>query len=304
MALPTIRQLVYLVAIADTGRFSLAAERSNVSQPSLSAQIAQLEHNLGAKLFERGRHGAMLTPIGQEIAVRARRLLAEARELEAAVLASRENLGGLIRLGALPTVGPYLLPRVVPELHAKHPALRLYVREMRTVDLEAALRGGGFDVILSTPPAEVDGLVVEPLFQEALRIGVPADHRLAAKSVIRVADLAGENILTLEAGHHLSKRAADLAKTARAELLTNYEGTSLDALRQMVGMGMGVSLFPALYIVSEIKSDDAVAVRDILLDDASRWLALVWRDTSPRGRDFAMLADRLRERGRALATEA
>ncbi len=303
MALPTIRQLVYMIAVADTGRFNLAAERAHVSQPALSEQIAQLEHNLGAKLFERGRAGARLTPIGEEIVRRARKVMADIHELEDVVLAAEKNLGGLMRLGALPTVGPYLLPRVVPDLHAAYPNFRLYVREMRTIDLEARLRSGELDVILSTPPEEADGLMVEPLFEEPLKIGLPSDHRLAARQVITIEDLDGESILTLEAGHYLSERARRLAQAAHAQLLLDYEGTSLDGIRQMVGLGMGVSLFPALYVSSEMAGDPAVVVRNVVIDNASRWIALVWRASSPRTKDFLELAPRLRDRATALVSQ-
>ena len=300
MALPTVKQLVYLIAVADEGRFKLAAQRSNISQPALSEQIAQLEHNLGARLIERSRSGATLTPIGADIAVRARRILADVRELEDVVRATKESLGGLIRLGALPTVGPYLMPNVIPHLHAEYPDLRIYVRETRNVELEERLRGGEFDVILSTPPLDGAGLVVERLFQERLRLGVASDHDLAKKTSINVADLEGENLLTLGGGHYLSDRVRELARAAGAQLLLDYEGTSLDGLRQMVGMGMGAALFPGLYERSEMRDDLAVAVRDIAVADPWRWIALIWRESSPRGEDFKVLAEHLTARARKL----
>ena len=303
MSQPTLRQLGLLIAVAETKRFTLAAERAHISQPALSEQIAQLEHNLGTKLFERGRHGASLTPLGEEIATRARPILAQVQELEDVVYAGGKNLGGLIRLGAMPTVGPYLLPSVIPELHAAHPKLRLYVRELRTVELEARLREGAFDVLLSTQPHDAEGLVVELLFKERLLLGLASDHALAKKGTVSIGDLANEKVLTLESGHYLSVRARGLAKAAHAQLMVDYEGTSLDGLRQMVGLGMGVSLFPSLYVHAEMMSDDAIAVRDIKIADAARWIALVWRKSSPRGADFLRLAELLRARGEALLSE-
>jgi LysR family hydrogen peroxide-inducible transcriptional activator len=300
MPQPTIRQLTLFVAVAEAGRFNLAAERENISQPALSEQIAQLEHNLGARLFERGRHGATLTPLGEEIAKRALPILSQVRELEDVVETTRNNLGGLIRLGALPTVGPYLLPSVIPELHSAYPELRLYVRELRTVELESRLREGGFDVLLSTQPDDTTGLVIEPLFQEPLLLGLASDHRLAKKKVIQVEELEGEKILTLETGHYLSVRARGLAEMAHAQLLVDYEGTSLDSLRQMVGLGMGISLFPALYVQSEIFTDEAVVVREIGIRDASRWISLVWRKSSPRKQSFLRLAALLRTHAKDL----
>ncbi len=303
MPLPTIRQLTYLIAVADAGRFNLAARRANISQPALSEQISQLEHNLGAKLLERGRSGAKLTPMGVEIAARARRILADVRELEDVVRANQDSLGGLIRLGALPTVGPYLLPQVIPDLHAQHPNLRLYVRETRTVELENRLRGGEFDVILSTPPEDASSLVVERLFQEPLRLGVPSGHELAAGGPIGIDDLADKNLLTLESGHYLADRVRDLAESAGAHLLIDYEGTSLDGLRQMVGMGMGSALFPALYEHSEMRDEASVAVCDIALDEPWRWIALIWRTSSPRGDDFRVLGEHLTKRALSLLAQ-
>jgi LysR family hydrogen peroxide-inducible transcriptional activator len=303
MSQPTLRQLGLLITVADTNRFTLAAERAHISQPALSEQIAQLEHNLGTKLFERGRHGARLTPLGEEIVTRARPILAQVQELEDLVRAAEKNLGGLIRLGTLPTLGPYLLPGVIPELHVAHPELRLYVRELRTIDLEARLRQGGFDVLLSTRPDDMEGLAAEPLFEERLLLGLASDHRLAKKKTIRIEDLATEKVLTLESGHYLSERARGLARDAHAQLLVDYEGTSLDGLRQMVGLGMGVSLFPALYVHAEMISDEAVAVRDIRIDRAVRGIELIWRKSSPRGQDFRRLAKVLRTRGKALLSE-
>jgi LysR family hydrogen peroxide-inducible transcriptional activator len=303
MPQPTLRQLSLLIAVADTNRFTLAAERAHISQPALSEQIAQLEHNLGTKLFERGRHGASLTPLGKEIVARARPILAHVRELEDVVHTAGKNLGGLIRLGALPTVGPYLLPSVIPELHAAHPELRLYIRELRTVELEARLREGVFDVLLSTKPDDTVGLVVEPLFEERLLLGLASDNALAKKRTIGINDLANEKVLTLESGHYLSARVRGLAQAAHAQLLVDYEGTSLDGLRQMVGLGMGVSLFPALYVHAEIVGDEAVTVRDIKIDDAARGIALIWRKSSPRRDDFLKLAERLRARGKVLLSD-
>jgi LysR family hydrogen peroxide-inducible transcriptional activator len=303
MSQPTLRQLALLIAVADTNRFTLAAERAHISQPALSEQIAQLEHNLGTKLFERGRHGAKLTPLGQEIAARARPILAEVQKLEDVVRAAEKNLGGLIRLGTLPTVGPYLLPGVIPKLHAAHPELRLYVRELRTIDLEARLRQGAFDVLLSTRPDDMEGLVTEPLFEERLLLGLASDHPLAKKRTIGIKDLAEEKVLTLESGHYLSERARGLAREAHAQLLVDYEGTSLDGLRQKVGLGMGVSLFPALYVHAEMISDEAVSVRDIRIEKAVRGIELIWRKSSPRGEDFLRLAKLLRVRGQALFSE-
>jgi len=299
----TLRQLQLFLAVVDAGTFSLAAARVHLSQPALSEQIAQMEHVLKTKLFERGKTGALPTPLGHEIADRARAILAGVREIEEAASTTRENLGGLMRLGALPTVGPYLLPSVIPELHREYPKFRLYVRESRTLELEAGLRSGVFDLLLTTPPEDTTGFSVEPLFQEPLFLGMSADHPLAKKKAIRTKDLRGEKMLTLEAGHYLASRTRELADVAGVELLTDFEGTSLDSLRQMVGLGMGLSLFPGIYVLSEVLGDEAMVVRKIVDGEAMRWVSLVWRTSSPRAAAFLTFAEVIRARALSLMNQ-
>jgi len=298
----TLRQLQLFLAVIDAGSFSLAAARAHISQPALSEQIAQMEHLLRTKLFERSKSGAAPTPLGQEIAIRARAVLADVRELEEAVSAARGNLGGLMRLGVLPTVGPYLLPSIIPDLHKTYPALRLHVRESRTVELEAGLRSGVFDMVLSTPP-EDSSFRVEPLFEEPLLLGMSVDNPLAKKATLRTEDLRGQKMLTLESGHFLAARTRQIARAAHVELLTDFEGTSLDSLRQMVGLGMGLSLFPGIYVLAEILNDEALVVRRIQNEDATRLMALVWRKSSPRTDAFMVLADVIRKKGEAMLSQ-
>ena len=289
----TLKQLTAAIAVADAGRFKTAADNLNLSQPALSEQIARLEEVLGAKLFERGPRGATLTPIGEEVVKRARKLMADVAELEQLANRDADALGGSVRLGALPTVGPYLLPHAIPGLHTDYPGLRLHVREARTTELEARLRGGEFDVILCTPPKDGDGLIVELLVQEPLRLGVAHDHHLADQPVIAAEDLCGLDLLTLEAGHHLAERTRELAAETGARVQIDYAGTSLDGVRQMVGLGMGAAIVPGLYQRSEMDADASVVVRDLGIVDPWRWIALVWRKSSPRTEAFRTLAARL-----------
>jgi len=155
---PTLRQMEYLVAIADTGTFGEAAKRTFVSQPSLSAQVKDMEDHIGARLLERGRHGALLTPIGEEMVKRARLLLRQVEEMKVLGREAEGTLAGRIRLGVLPTVGPYLLPQATQRLHRAYPELRLFVREERTTDLKDHLSSGKFDVIISTPGTSLDAI--------------------------------------------------------------------------------------------------------------------------------------------------
>jgi LysR family hydrogen peroxide-inducible transcriptional activator len=303
MAQPTLRQLSALVAIADTGLFKTAAEKLHVSQPALSEQVSQLEYRLGATLIERDRRGARLTPVGREIAARARNILQSVSELADVVRSGQANLGGLIRLGALPTLGPYLMPHIVPVLHARYPDLRLYVREAWSGALEDGVLAGTHDCALTAGPVQSDALHVEFLFEEDLLLGVARDDPLAQRSEIPGRAIAGRNMLTLEDGHRLTDQMKAIATAAGAHLLDDYQGTSLDGLRQMVGMGMGLSVFPRFYERSEIRNDQAVVGRKLKLAGTTRPICLIWRKGSPRAGDFAALGEMIGDKAVALLAE-
>lgn len=303
MANPTLRQLEAFIAVADTGLFRLASEKLNLSQPALSEQIAQLEHRLGARLLDRGRQGARLTPIGREIAGRARNILQSVSELKDVVRSGLANLGGLIRLGALPTLGPYLMPHIVPVLHGRYPDLRLYVREAWAGRLEEGVLSGDYDCALTVGPVQSEGLHVEFLFEEDLFLGVARDDALAAKTEIAGRAIAGRAIMTLEDGHRLTDQVKAIAHAAGAHLLDDYQGTSLDGLRQMVGMGMGLSVFPAFYERSEIRNDQAVVARRLKVPGTTRPICLIWRNGSPRADDYAALGTIIGEKAVTLLAE-
>ncbi|MGB3625522.1 MAG: LysR substrate-binding domain-containing protein, partial [Henriciella sp.] len=291
---PTLRQLEYLVAIADTGKFGDAAKRVNVSQPSLSAQIADMEAYLGNVMIERGRHGAFMTPIGEEAVRRARLVLRDVEELKAVVQSNGGALAGRIRLGVLPTIGPYLLPAVTRHLHAKYPDFRLNVREERTIDLEAHLHDGRLDTVISTIEDHSDAEHAV-LFEENLWICAAPDHPLAqAAGDVKLPDLKGESLLTLGYGHRFNLKIRSLAEAAGAHVSTEYEGTSLDAIRQMAEMGAGVAVFPSLYALTEARRDPDLVVRRIDDPLARREISLIWRKTSPLSDRLQKLAEELK----------
>ncbi len=292
---PTLRQLRYLVALADCGHFRRAAERCGVSQPSLSAQIQALEDLLGTRLFERGRGPALLTPVGRDVATRAREVLAGAQGIVEAVAASRKDLVGTIRLGVKPTLGPYLLPHVVGRLHAAHPGLNLYIRESPPREMELELAQGAHDVVLTRLPVTSGDLVTERLFREPLVLALSADHPLAAEETVPLERLSGQTMLSLGPRYHLHDLITDLCRECGAEVSREYEGTSLDALRQMVGMGMGVTLLPALYVRSEISGRSGeVVVRRLTARPIMRSVGLAWRRRSGRERDYRRIAELIR----------
>ena len=301
---PTLRQLQYLVAIADSGSFSRAAQVAGVSQPSLSTQVKDMEATLGATLVERGRGGAPLTPLGEELVVRARRVLREVEVLRTVARESGDTLAGRVRLGTLPSVGPYLLPLAVRKLHGAYPQLRIEVREERTTDLERHLADARLDLIISTPEDHPEAERLH-LFSENMFIGVAPDDPLAGKAGdVALHDLSGRNLLTLGYGHKLAVLVASLASEAGAKVSAGYRGTSLDAIRQMAAMGGDVAVMPSLYARSEAMGDPGVVVRRIEHPDAHRDVALLWRHTSPLKHKFEAMGEVLREAARELLRQA
>lgn len=289
----TVRQLSYFVALAEAGSFTRAAERMGVSQPSLSQQIRSLETILGAPLFERGGP-AILTPLGRELLERARRILFDLADFEEVRAASADALVGTIRLGVSPTLGAYLLPSLVARLHREHPTLRIHVREGLPSALTAGLAAGDHDLILAQLPVAGRGFHSERLFREALYLAMTADHPLSAKETIKLDDLSGQNLLTLVADYRLAQQVAAIAAEVGAVVLNDYEGTSLDAIRQMAGMGMGLALLPKLYVRQEIRDGDDVIVRPFAGGRPYREIGLLWRTGAGRAPAYQLIAEMLR----------
>lgn len=271
---PTFRQLEYIVAVAETGQIGLAAARLNVSQPSLSAQLAEVEADLGVTLFQRGRAGAKITPAGEQVVQRARQILYELQDLRAAAQGGG-IFQGRLRLGVLPSVGPYLLPGVVQRLHAEHPSFRLIVREENTRDLVEGLRSGRLDMVISTPE-DHPGLQRAELFTERFWAALALDDPLAAgRETISLRELAGRTFLTLGAGHRLSHTVGGLAAQAGGRVSDEYEGTSLDAIRLMAAAGAGVAILPSIYAATEARRNTDVRLLAIKDVGAQRDIALV-----------------------------
>src|SRR5277367_548683 len=198
-----LKDLKYLVALADTGHFGKAAERSFVSQPTLSAQLKKLEEYLGVKLVERQPKNIQLTDVGRQIVVRARRMLDEGDEIVALARSNTDPLAGKLKMALIPTIGPYLLPRVMQKFRKALPHLGLMLYEYQTEPLLKRLRDGEIDLCIMALPAEKEGLESRALYQEDFTVALPNNHPLAAKSVIKVADLKGHTLLLLEDGHCL-----------------------------------------------------------------------------------------------------
>ena len=278
---PTLRQLQYIGTVAECGKFHEAAKLLAVSQPSLSAQIAEAESQLGVTLFERGRNGAYVTPAGEDVVQRARVVLTQVEDLRTAARQKSQNISGRYRLGTLPTIGPYLLPSSVRELHTLYPDLRMSVREERTIELQEKLNDGRLDMAISTAEDHI-GADHMQLFDEQLFVCAAYDDPLSQEEgPIDLEALKGREILSLGYGHRLSLTVQGLADLAGAHVSTEYEGTSLDAIRQMSGMGVGVAVLPSLYAMVEARRDPYQIVRKINHPFAKRTISLVWRNESP-----------------------
>lgn len=271
---PTLRQLEYIVAVADTGRVGAAAELLNVSQPSLSAQLAEVEDVLGVALFVRGRLGAKITPRGEEFVRRARLILRDHEDLRASAKGDGVFQGRL-RLGVLSSIGPYLLPEVVRRLHKEHPSFRLVIREENTRDLDEGLRNGRLDMLISTPE-DHPGTQQTSLFEECFWVATALDFPNANEDgKVTLADLKDQTFLTLGPKHRLSHIVAALATRAGGRVSDEYEGTSLDAIRLMAATGAGVAILPQLYATTEARRGTDVSLHFLDEPGAARKVALI-----------------------------
>ena len=290
----SLKQLQYFAAVAEYGSFRQAAFRLGITQPTLSNQIAIMEKALKIHLFERTRKGINVTPQGRELLLSARRVLEEAQGFisQSAILSG----GGIgtFRLGVTPTLGPYLLPHILTPIHNKYSDLKLYVRENAPSELETGLINGQHDLILTTLPIMSSELVVAPLFREPIKLALARDHRLASRLTINREDLLGEPVLTISEHHLFHRQITELCEQVGAHVLRDYEGTSLDTLRQMVVMGMGVAFLPALYAKSEIRNEEELRVADVDGINVVRNHALVWRNTSPASSFYRQLSEEIK----------
>ncbi len=287
---PSHRQLEYLVALGDTSHFGEAARRCHVSQPTLSVQVALLEKQLGAALIERTPGQVAPTPVGAEVIAAARVILHGLDEIRALAANSKGNLGGTLRLGVVSSFGPYFLPYLLPQLHKEHRDLKVYIREDRPRPLERAVLEGETDCALGQIPDQEELFSFRTVCHEKIYLGVPKLHPLARLERVPVAALKGERLLTLGPGHRLLDDVRRLASVSGAMLAEDYEGSSLDALRQMVSIEMGLSLFPELYVRSEFGKEQNV--RLLTLDGwaGERHIGFFWRKSSARGAHYEALA--------------
>lgn len=273
-----LRDLEYLVAVADLGHFGKAAEACNVSQPTLSMQVKKLEEYLGLSLFERGSRRVLVTPAGEAIIGHARKALMETAEIRRIARHGRDPLAGEFTLGVFPTLGPYFLPSAVPVITETMPKLRLLLVEEKTPTLIGKLQRGELDAALLALPHGADGLEDAPLFTDPFRVAVPKGHALAARTEIRHSDLKGEPLLLLEDGHCLREQALEACALMGAGERQDFRATSLETLRHMVAGGVGITFMPEI----AMQSDPSIRYLPFAGTAPSRTIGLVWRKGTAR----------------------
>ena len=288
------RALQYFVKLAELKHFSNAANACFVSQPTLSTQIQKLEDELGVTLVERAPRQIMLTPIGEDIAHRARHVLRDIEHIKDAARRSKDPETGTIKLGIFPTLAPYLLPHVIPVICQRYPELRLQLAEEKTEEILNMLDQGRLDAGLLALPVEEHGMEMEILFEEPFVTAMPASHPLTEKQFINLSDLEGEELLLLEEGHCLRQHALAVCALAGAHERLDFHATSMETLRQMVAANAGVTLMPVLSVKPPIPSIDTIALRPFAPPAPSRTIAIVWRSSSPLGGFLRKLAESLK----------
>lgn len=290
-----LRDLRYLVALADHKHFGHAAAACFVSQPTLSTQIRKLEEELGVVLVERTPRKVMLTPAGREAAERARHIVGEVEQMKEAARRARDPEAGTVRLGMFPTLGPYLLPHVIPRLRERFPQLELLLVEEKSDVLLARLREGRLDAGLLALPVHDDQLHAEFLFEEPFLLAVPERHPLARRKSLSLQELSEQRLLLLEDGHCLREQALEVCHLGGASERSEFRATSLETLRQMVAADVGVTLLPILAVKPPVARSDNIHLLDFNDSRPSRRIAMVWRRSSAMDDFLLRLAEVFRQ---------
>jgi LysR family hydrogen peroxide-inducible transcriptional activator len=286
-----LKDLRYLVAVADCRHFGRAADRCFVSQPTLSAQLKKLEQYLGVQLIERAPNNVTLTDAGEQIVSRARRILEASDEVVALARVHRDPLAGRLRVALIPTIGPYLLPRVAQKIHRELPRLELRLYEHQTLPLLEKLTAGEIDLGILALPVESEGLEVRELYRERFTVALPERHRLARCEQLRVEDLKPECLLLLEDGHCLRDQALEICSRVGVDEAHDFRATSLETLRQMVAAGAGVTLLPELATQGAYGRARGVVVRPFAAPAPARQVGAVWRRSTARHAAIEAICD-------------
>jgi LysR family transcriptional regulator, hydrogen peroxide-inducible genes activator len=289
----TLQELKYLVAVAEERHFGRAAEHCFVSQPSLSAAVRNLEDELGVKVFERGKAGVLLTDAGERVIEQARRVLEEAERVKSVAKESRNPLAGVLRLGVIPTIAPYLLPDLVQALRTVAPQMPLDIEENLTATLEGMLRAGTIDAAILALPFDVPGIEALPLYDEDFRVVVPARHAWAKRKHIALTELNPADLLLLPVGHCFRDQVLDACGEFARAPAPGRQGNSLETLRSMVASGLGMTVLPATALTAR-HANPLVKVVPFEEPRPTRRVAIAWRTGFPRLAALRTVADAAR----------
>jgi len=294
--IPSIKQLKYICAVAEHRHFSKAAEACFVTQSTLSASIQDLESQLDAVIFERNKKSVLITPLGERLLQQARVVLGDVEDFISIAHSHDEALAGEIRLGVIPTIGPFLLPSLLSELREQYTKLKLYLREDMSADLVQRLQQGKLDLILLAFPYPLPEIETVSLFKDEFLLCLPPGHPLEKAKQVKQQQLRGESLLLLEEGHCLRDHALEACKLEKAETDIVYQGNSLHTLVQMVANGLGVTLLPAVSITGGVLGNTQLQLKSFGSENVSREIGMAWRKSDPRREEYLLLAEFIRSR--------
>lgn len=293
--IPSIKQLKYLCAVAEHKHFSKAAEACHVTQSTLSAAIQELESQLGIIIFERNKKSVLITPLGERLLHQARIILGDVEDFVSLAKSHDEALAGELRLGVIPTIGPFLLPRMLGELRKQYLKLKLFLKEDLSSHLVQQLQQGDLDLIILAFPYHLPDMETVTLFKDEFLLCLPPGHALESSKQVRQQQLRGEQLLLLEEGHCLRDHALEACKLESADTDLVYQGTSLHTLVQMVANGLGVTLLPAMSVQADVLGETHLMLKHFNNENVSREIGMAWRKSDPRKEDYRLLAEFIRQ---------
>ena len=288
---PSIKQLKYLCAVAEYRHFSKAAAACHVTQSTLSAAIQELESQLGVKIFERNKKTVMITSLGTKLLMQARIVLGDVEDFVGIARAHEAPLVGDLRLGVIPTIGPFLLPAILSELRKSFDKLKLYLKEEMSAELVGQLQQGQLDLIILAFPFPLPDMETVSLFKDEFLLCLPPGHELEKMQQVRQHQLRGQSLLLLEEGHCLRDHALEACKLESADTDLVYQGTSLHTLVQMVANGLGMTLLPAMSINANVLGDTHLQIKHFSNDNVFREVGMAWRKSDPRREEYLLLAE-------------
>ena len=292
---PSIKQLKYLCAVAEHRHFSKAAAACHVSQSTLSAAIAELESQLGVKVFERNKKTVLITSLGEKLLAQARIVLGDVEDFVGIARAHEAPLVGDLRLGVIPTIGPFLLPAILSDLRKSFDRLKLYLKEEMSAELVQQLQQGQLDLIILAFPFPLPDMETVSLFKDEFLLCLPPGHELEKVQQVKLHQLRGQSLLLLEEGHCLRDHALEACKLESADTNLVYQGTSLHTLVQMVANGLGMTLLPAMSVDANVLGETHLQLKHFSNENVSREVGMAWRKSDPRREEYLLLAEFVKE---------